>query len=181
MIQGKAGEWTTPTSIGKGHWDGDSPQPNHPDWSATLLPPTETEINPYSDYLDGAYAVKHFLGKTLQEAELLFCDHESNLTYFEDLMHMGPKAFCYYVAAAFSPFRMKTDYGHPLRYLIGIIKLRIDECGQNVKPCYPVLLDGLRYIIDRWDEFDEDDKMTRSGKEDLYQMYVGLLGELSNG
>ena len=43
-------------------------------------------------------AAAHFLGKSIEEAELLF--REDSARYQEDLMWMGPRAYEYYVEAA---------------------------------------------------------------------------------
>ena len=137
--------------------------------------PTEAEINPDNNNLDGAYAVKHFLGRSLREAELLFCDHQKNLSYFEDLWHMGPKAFCYYIPVAFSPFLEETEYWHSLRYFGEIIRWHLEQHREEIKSSFPVLQDGLQNILDRWDTYDEDDKRIWYHGEDLYSMYVGLL------
>ncbi|MFM7592723.1 MAG: hypothetical protein ACKO85_13130 [Isosphaeraceae bacterium] len=50
------------------------------------------------DSLDERCAVKNFVGKSQQEAELMF--RENFLTYQEDLMWMGPVAFAYYLVPA---------------------------------------------------------------------------------
>ncbi|HKQ39872.1 MAG TPA: hypothetical protein VJ063_17470 [Verrucomicrobiae bacterium] len=57
--------------------------------------PTKDEINPWPGDLDGKTAVRHFLGKSLDEAEALF--QEASLVYQEDLMFMGASAFRFYV------------------------------------------------------------------------------------
>jgi hypothetical protein len=62
--------------------------------------PTAREINPVPTDLDGKCAERHFLGKTLQQAEALF--REASILYQEDLMFMGPIAFRFYVQAAIS-------------------------------------------------------------------------------
>lgn len=63
---------------------------------AMVTLPTAEELNPYDD-LDGRVACRHFLGKSLAEAEALF--RENEIYYQEDLMWMGAKAFCFYVQA----------------------------------------------------------------------------------
>jgi hypothetical protein len=66
--------------------------------------PTAEEIA--NDSLDGRYAIKHFLGKTLAEAEELFaegCAHGIPLTYTEDLYFMEPVGFRFYIRAAVNP------------------------------------------------------------------------------
>src|SRR5580704_9995421 len=59
--------------------------------------PTEEEISVF-DSLDERWAVIHFLGKDLEQAQALF--RENFLHYQEALMWMGPKAFRFYVLAA---------------------------------------------------------------------------------
>ncbi len=60
--------------------------------------PTACEINPIPDDLDGKVALDHFLGKSHHEAVALFADAFE--IYQEDLMFMGPIAFCFYLPAA---------------------------------------------------------------------------------
>jgi hypothetical protein len=60
--------------------------------------PTAREINPIPEDLDGRCAERHFLGKTLDEAEALF--RENSLCYQEDLMFMGVSAFRFYGSVA---------------------------------------------------------------------------------
>ncbi len=70
--------------------------------------PSEADINVY-DSLDERWAVGNFLGKTLQQAEELF--RESAVTYQEDLQHMGPVAFRFYVPAFVSYLRSAVSSG----------------------------------------------------------------------
>jgi hypothetical protein len=60
--------------------------------------PTASEINPTPEDLDGKVAQDHFLGKSHEEAVALFEDAFE--IYQEDLMCMGPVAFCFYLPAA---------------------------------------------------------------------------------
>jgi len=60
--------------------------------------PTAREINPVAENLDGQYAERHFLGKTVGDAVALF--EEQFMVYSEDLLHMGVGAFIYYSPAA---------------------------------------------------------------------------------
>ena len=59
--------------------------------------PTQAEIN-VKDSLAEKAACEHFLGKSISEAETLL--QGDSFLYQEDLLWMGPKAFCYYVQAA---------------------------------------------------------------------------------
>ena len=69
--------------------------------------PTAREINPIPTDLDGKCAEKHFLGKTLDEAETLF--REASIIYQEDLMFMGAPAFRFYVQAAISYIQSEAN------------------------------------------------------------------------
>ncbi len=67
------------------------------DISSPTVLPTRTDISAFGS-LDEKSAVNHFLGKDLKQAEALF--RENFGLYSEDLMWMGPRAFCFYVDAA---------------------------------------------------------------------------------
>ena len=73
--------------------------------------PTAREINPIPEDLDGECAERHFLGKSLEEAEALF--REASITYQEDLMFMGVSAFRFYVHAAISYIQSESATGDP--------------------------------------------------------------------
>jgi hypothetical protein len=60
--------------------------------------PTEQEINPVPEDLDGQVAVQNFLGKTPEQITREFREH--GMAYQEDLMFMGVGAFCFYFPAA---------------------------------------------------------------------------------
>lgn len=60
--------------------------------------PSARDINPIPEDLDGQYAERHFLGRTVEQARELF--HERFDLYVGDLLHMGIIAFKYYLPAA---------------------------------------------------------------------------------
>src|SRR5262245_41638860 len=60
--------------------------------------PTQQDINPIPPDLDGRSAVRNFLGKTREQITREFAEH--GMSYQEDLMFMGPRAFNYYFPAA---------------------------------------------------------------------------------
>ncbi len=59
--------------------------------------PTEDDINPVPDCLDGKGAVRSFLGRTPDDVYAMLC--ENSAPYSEDFMQMGPVAFCFYAPA----------------------------------------------------------------------------------
>jgi hypothetical protein len=88
--------------------------------------PTAKEINLF-DSLDERDAEKHFLGKSLDQAESLFRENFS--VYQEDLMFMGPVAFRFYVPAAIrfllSP---ESDFHSDAAYAFcDLIEYRLDH------------------------------------------------------
>jgi hypothetical protein len=70
--------------------------------------PTENDINVH-DSLDEITAAQHFLGKSRGQAALLFA--ENSLTYYEDLMWMGPVAFNFYICSAFDYLKSDSSTG----------------------------------------------------------------------
>jgi hypothetical protein len=71
------------------------------DTSHTERLPTGEEIA--DDSLDGFYAIKHFHGKSLAEAEEMFAEaarKRNPLTLTEDLLWMEPIGFRFYIRAA---------------------------------------------------------------------------------
>lgn len=87
--------------------------------------PSEREINPDPDCLDGEYAVKMFLGKTLDQAEALFDDN--GLSRQEDLMWMGPVGFVFYFPAALSYLKSPASAGDSdfVSSMTGLLEWRI--------------------------------------------------------
>jgi len=116
--------------------------------------PTANEINPIPANLDGRAAQEHFLGKTFEEAERLF--QENSLYYFEDLLWMGPKAFCYYFPAA--AHYLKSDAGQgdadAVRSLASIIHSRIHDDGALVSEVNPTIRDLADFVVKNRKRFD---------------------------
>ncbi len=116
--------------------------------------PTATEINPTPENLDGQCAQRHFLGKTLEEAEALFL--AASLTYQEDLMFMGVSAFRFYVQAAISYIRSDsaTTDSDFINCFAGILESRLENEAAELHPIASQLADICGYIVKRYDKFD---------------------------
>jgi hypothetical protein len=140
--------------------------------------PTAEEINPDGDPYDGALAVKHFLGKSLSDAEALFCDHQYNLQYFENLWFMGPKAFCYYVPAAIACLKSPSEFGHSVGYFGAIVSEHLKNEREELRTAIPALREAVQYILEHWDEWDEFD-IGDAVYSDPKEMFTQLLKELS--
>jgi hypothetical protein len=115
--------------------------------------PTAREINPVREDLDGKCAEKHFLGKTLEQAEAMF--REASLVYQEDLMFMGPIAFRFYVQAAISYIQSEaaTDDSDIINCFAGILDHRLEFEAEELIPVAPQLASVCRYIVEHYDRF----------------------------
>jgi hypothetical protein len=115
--------------------------------------PTAKEINPVPENLDGRCAERHFLGKTLEEAEALF--RESSITYQEDLMFMGPSAFRFYVHAVINYVRSETATGDSdiISCFASILEHRLEFEADELPPVAPQLASICAYILQRYDKF----------------------------
>ena len=114
--------------------------------------PSEQDINVY-DSLDEKTAVQHFLGKDLQDAEVLFRD--SLFIYHEDLMSMGPVAFCFYVRAYINYLRsdFSLDDCHNASAFRMLLDYRLDTDPDDISSVIPVLLEAVEYMIANMDKF----------------------------
>jgi hypothetical protein len=128
-----------------------------------IMLPTEEDINVYNS-LDEQQAVKHFLNKTLEQAEAMFRDNSAY--YQEDLMWMGPKAFQFYLQAVIN--YIKSDYSigdsQIISALNAIIKFRFDEVGFSL--AIDKVRDLVDYVINHYEKFDINS-----------DVYGDLLGE----
>jgi hypothetical protein len=95
--------------------------------------PTRQDINVY-DSLDERCACENFLGKNLEEAEALF--RYDFLTYQEDLLFMGPRAFRYYVRAAIRYLRgpHATGDSDAANTFASVLELRLENERNEVRP-----------------------------------------------
>ncbi|MDZ4780616.1 MAG: hypothetical protein SGJ19_10220 [Planctomycetia bacterium] len=115
--------------------------------------PTAQDINVY-DSLDERSAIKHFLGKNLDEAETMFRDSPYVL---EDFMHMGPKAFCYYIQAFLSYLKSdaSTEDSEGAFSFCSMLEFWLEFDVRERVAALPALLDGVRYMISHADKFKD--------------------------
>ena len=132
--------------------------------------PTREEINVHDD-LDGRWACKNFLGKTLEEAEALF--RENPLHYGSDLLWMGPVAFRFYVPAAIrfivsDHAALQSDF---INGFCSTLNCRLErEPLSELVPVAEPLAAICDYIVGHWPKFDADEKIYGS----LQRRYVEL-------
>jgi hypothetical protein len=132
--------------------------------------PTFEEINVY-DTLDERVAVTNFLGKDRQAAEALF--RENFVYYQEDLMWMGPKAFCYYLPAALAyVVSDESNIGSTeLSMLLNVIEFQLRYNEEAIAPVFPALRYGIDELLDSFDRFDDDP--VELGRWTVLRMLVG--------
>ena len=135
-----------------------------------VRPPSEREINPLDD-LDGKVAAEHFLGKSLAEAKLLFV--ENSINYQEDLLWMGPKAFCFYVTAAIDYIESEHAAGDSdiVSCFRGILEFRMNHDRDEIAAVVPELRRAANYILNNWKKFKVDPELDG----DLRSKYQELL------
>jgi hypothetical protein len=133
--------------------------------------PTEDEINVHNS-LDEITASRHFLNKTLDQAEELF--RENSAYYQEDLMWMGPRAFSFYLQAAINYLKSEFAVGddHLVSCLYDTILFRSDQEG------FEVALDNVKdmigYIMENFQKFNVDTHIYG----DLLSKYTALNSQL---
>ena len=117
--------------------------------------PTATEINVHNS-LDEQRACRHYLGKTLEEAEKLH--HDGVLAYQDDLMWMGPVAFRYYVRAfiRFLHSEAATNCPDAINGFAGTLEIRLEYEPGELAPIARELADACTYILEHWNKFDPD-------------------------
>lgn len=116
--------------------------------------PTATDINPNLGDLDQQYALSNFLGKNLEEAEALF--RESAITYQEDLMFMGIRAFRFYVQAAINHIRSDSATGDSdiINCFTGILESRLENEATELWPIAEQLAEICNYVLGHYDKFN---------------------------
>lgn len=126
------------------------------------------------DSLDERSACDHFLGKSLEEAEILFRENASH--YQDDLIWMGPVAFRYYVPAfvAYLKSEHSVRDSDAASSFAGLLEYWVDSAPSELGPISDTLLRAAGYVIEHWKKFEIDDD-TYAG---LRARYEGLLSHL---
>lgn len=141
-------------------------------YDRVMRPPTREEINVY-DSLDEQSAVKHFLGKSIDEAEALF---REDCCYTEDLMWMGPVAFRYYINAAIQYVRSDAA-ARDANMVFGLaiaLEFRIEYEPHELAPISLPLAEICAYVVDHSSKFE-----LSAYEEDLPARFVALRDKFS--
>lgn len=119
--------------------------------------PSEREINPAPGCLDGEYAVKMFLGRTLNEAEKLF--QENGLCRQEDLMWMGPVGFVFYFPAALRYLKSSESSGDSdfASSMVSLLEFRVIgkyEDYDKISLAGAEIIDFCHHLMENLDSYD---------------------------
>ncbi|MEM7678737.1 MAG: hypothetical protein AAF449_22375 [Myxococcota bacterium] len=117
--------------------------------------PTQSDINVFGS-LNEQSAVEHFLGKDLLQAELLF--KNNFLCYQEDLMWMGPKAFCFYVQAAVNYLLGPDSDGDSdaVSSFLICVQFQYDDHAKHLRSITGFLINAMESIASRVDRYECD-------------------------
>ena len=115
--------------------------------------PTASDINVH-DSLDERHACEVFLGKSVEEAEVLF--RENALFYQEDLMWMGPVAFRFYVEGVIRYIQSDASLGDSdaVSCFATVLEFRLDRELVELASIADRLASICGYIIEHYDRFD---------------------------
>jgi len=109
--------------------------------------PTQEEINPFPEDLDGQCAVRNFLGKTREQITREF--HERGMSYQEDLMFMGSRAFCFYFPAAVDYVTASwpdTD-GDVINCLVSVVEHRLEYDSPDIRDAFPEIVRFADHLL----------------------------------
>jgi len=112
--------------------------------------PSASDFNIHNS-LDEIRACEHFLGKTIAEAERLLA--EAPHYYDEDFIHMGPKAFDFYMQAAINCVKVATD-DDVIRAMRAAISTRFEINDLTLGT--ERVLEMINYIVEHFDQFGPD-------------------------
>jgi hypothetical protein len=133
--------------------------------------PTKDDFNAYGSP-EETTACKHFYNKTLPEAEALF--HENGLTYGQDFMWMGAKAFNYYLDAFINYLRSDDSAGDSdvINCLPSVIEYRWND--EEFPMALPRVRGMVDYVIKNYGKFEVDSTIYG----DLLATYKALQNKL---
>ncbi len=128
--------------------------------------PTVQDINPNNDELFGSYAVEHFFGKTLEEAQVLILNNQ--FLYYDDLLFMGEKAFTFY-APAYCNYLMSCPPGESdgISCFASLLDLKLKYASSSLVPIKQQLDRCLTHCIQNFDRFKADPEIYGNLRERL--------------
>lgn len=109
--------------------------------------PTQEDINPIPEDLDGQCAVRNFFGKTREQITKEFDDH--GLSYQEDLMFMGNRGFCFYFPAAvdYITASWPTTDGDVVSCLVSVVERRLEDDSLEIRDAFPEIVRFADHLL----------------------------------
>ena len=131
--------------------------------------PSRAEVG--DDSLDDRYAIRHFYGKTLAEAEELFAE-DSPLTYTEDLMWMEPVGFRFYIRAAirYGLSDRATGDSDLINGLQSTLSHWQEFAPAALVPSARLLADFCSAVVEQFDRYDADPEIYTDLREDYQKL-----------
>jgi hypothetical protein len=118
--------------------------------------PTQKDINPIPEDLDGQCAVRNFLRKTRDQITREFAEH--GMSYQEDLMFMGSRAFCFYFPAAvdyLAGSQGSTD-ADVANCLVSVVEHRLEYDSLEIRDAFPDIFRFADHLLAHYDAFALD-------------------------
>jgi hypothetical protein len=141
--------------------------------------PSEQEINPVPEDLDGQCAVRNFLGKTRRQ---IFDEFDENYYHYtEDLMFMGSESFCFYLTPAVDFVLTTKSRGYAS--LIHVMTLTLQhrlEWDDEIAAALPDIIRYSRYVLEHYDAFEIDPVIRGDLRPILHDMILFSGGSHSS-
>ncbi len=118
--------------------------------------PTQEDINPIAEDLDGQCAVRNFLGKSRDQIREEFAEH--GMSYQEDLMFMGSRAFCFYFPAAVDYITSSEGSADAdvANCLVSVVEHRLEYDLSEIRGVFPHILRFADHLLSYYDGFGLD-------------------------
>ena len=121
--------------------------------------PNREDINPYPGDLDGQCAVENFLGKNRQQITSELARH--SMSYQEDLMFMGPIAFCYYFPSVLD-YLLEPGADGDADFINGIcavMEFRLEHDRDEIKATLSDMLRFAEIVQSSYGRFEVDEEI----------------------
>lgn len=140
--------------------------------------PTREEVA--FDCLDGRYAIEHFYGKTLEQAEELF-EVGWSLDYALDLLWMEPIGFRFYIQAAirYCLSERATGDSDVISAMAGTISYWQECRPVELIPCARLVADFCGAVYQQFDRYDADPQFY-GGLRERYRRLAEHFSRIAN-
>jgi len=85
---------------------------------------------------------------------------ENSLAYQEDLMWMGPRAFCYYLPAVLEHFRRQSD-PELVGFIVSVLEFRLEHDAADIRASFPAITAICAHLFDQGEDDVNPDERKR--------------------